>query len=97
MRVSAGVSAGHVCQRVIAAVFGGYTFTVASSICFSYLLPAARFEAVMTAVLLSFLIYAGTVLWVFSIHSLKRMWLGLGGATAGCGLLAGTLKLAGVS
>lgn len=41
------------------------------------LLPAQRAEAVISATLLSFLIYASAVLWVFSTRSALRAWVGI--------------------
>ncbi len=78
--------ASQVIQRVIAAAFGGYVLTAASSACLSYALvygpSMSRFDATMTGLLIGFLIYAAVIMWVFAAHSLKRMWWQLGSATA---------------
>lgn len=76
------------CQRVAAAVVGGYTLSIAVSGCLSLVLPLARADAVLTGLLVSFLVYAAAVLWAFSVRSLPQMWAGIGTATTAFGLVA---------
>ena len=40
-------------------------------------LPLTTTEAVTTGMLLSFLVYAGVVIWVFAARSATRAWAGL--------------------
>lgn len=87
MRGGAAPSAGHVCQRVVAAVIGGYALAVTASTCLSFILPLPRDDATLTGLLISFAIYAGAVLWAFAVHSLQRLWWGIGGTTAACASL----------
>jgi hypothetical protein len=66
-----------VASRVLAAVFGGYVLAALSSVCMAWLLPMARGEAVVSAMMLSFLVYLVAVLWCFASHSAGRAWAGL--------------------
>jgi hypothetical protein len=78
--------ASQVIQRIIAAALGGYVLAAAVSACLSYVLPHAlsmpRADAALTGLLISFVIYAAVVMWVFGTRSLQRLWWQLGGATA---------------
>ena len=78
--------ANRVCQRVAAAVLGGYVLAALVSSCLSLVLPVVRSDAVLTGLLASFLVYAAAILWVFAVPSLRRVWWGLGGAIAVLGL-----------
>lgn len=73
-----------VVSRVLAAALGGYTLSTLASIFVARLLPAPRGEAVLTALLLSFALYAAAIIWVFATHSVKRAWLGMLIASAAC-------------
>ena len=55
-----------VAARLMAAILGGYVLTVAITWMLAVLLPQSRVDAVMTATLLSFLVYAVIILWVFA-------------------------------
>lgn len=79
--------------RIVLAVACGYALAVAVSIVLSFILPMSRVEAVLSGLLISFAVYAAAIIWVFAVRSISRMWIGLGGVTAGFGLLAGLLKL----
>ena len=77
-----------VCSRIVAAVFGGYVLAAVTSIGLVGILPMERGDAVMTALLLNFLIYCLAVLWVFATRSALRAWIGIGTWTAVFGLVA---------
>ncbi|MBN9489898.1 iron transporter [Nitrobacter sp.] len=77
-----------------AAIFGGYALAAVFSTFFSYILPTSRAEAAMSGLLLSFAVYAATILCAFGARSISRMWTGMILLTAGFGLLAILLKLA---
>lgn len=62
--------------RIVAAMFGGYALAALTSIA-ALALPMSDSEAVFTGMLLSFLIYAGAVVWVFAVRSARRAWIGL--------------------
>lgn len=84
-----------VCQRVAAAVIGGYALTVAFSVLLSFTLPVPRAEGVLTGLLISFLVYTAAVIWAFAVRSIRRMWWGLLGPTAAFAVLALLLWRAG--
>ena len=66
-----------VASRILAAVIGGYALTAALSVLLALLLPVSRSEATLAATMLSFILYAVVVLWVFATSSATRAWLGL--------------------
>ncbi|VVO00957.1 DUF3649 domain-containing protein [Pseudomonas fluorescens] len=66
-----------VTSRVLAAVLGGYLVAALASVCLSLLLPMARAEAVVSAMMTSFLVYLVAVLWCFACRSAWQAWLGL--------------------
>jgi len=80
-----------VAARVLAASLGGYVLasvgTAAAALLLPRVSPLGRADAVLAATLSGFLLYAGCVLWVFSVRTAGRAWLGL------C-LAAGVLALA---
>lgn len=61
---------------------GGYALTALSMTTLAAALPlvspASNADAVLSATLLSFAIYTGIAIWVFSVRSATRAWLGLG-------------------
>ncbi|WP_235578209.1 DUF3649 domain-containing protein [Pseudorhodoferax sp. Leaf267] len=63
-------------SRIVAALFGGYALAALTSVA-TLALPLSRSEAVLTGMLLSFLVYAGAVVWVFAVRSARRAWAGL--------------------
>ncbi|MBY4947439.1 DUF3649 domain-containing protein [Cupriavidus respiraculi] len=66
-----------VASRAVAAIGGGYVLAAAATTVLSLVLPLSRSEAVVTATLLSFLVYAGAVIWVFAARSAWRAWIGI--------------------
>ncbi len=66
-----------VAMRAIAAVLGGYVVAALASVVCATLLPMPRAEAVLTGMLLSFVVYAGAVVWVFAARTALRAWIGL--------------------
>lgn len=82
--------------RVAAALLGGYALTLTSSMLLSQLLALlgmGRANASMTAMLLSFMIYAGIVIWFFTIDSIKSVWKKLLAALAITGGLVMLIKV----
>lgn len=65
--------------RALTAIFGGYALANTSGVLLAYLLPLEKVDAVTTSMLLSFVIYACAVMWVFSHRSLLKsiggIWL----------------------
>lgn len=66
-------------SRLIAAIFAGYALATSSSLFITQLLVQAtdKYQATHIGLMLGLLIYAGAVIWVFSVSSAKRAWLGL--------------------
>ena len=73
-----------VLSRAAAAAVGGYAAAAALSILLSRVLPMPRAEAVLTAMLLSFALYAGAVVWAFAARNPRTVWLGLLGVAGSC-------------
>jgi hypothetical protein len=63
-------------SRLVAAIVGGYALASLAAIA-SLALPLQTTQAVITGQLVSFLVYAGAVVWVFAVRSARRAWLGL--------------------
>jgi len=64
--------------RISTALFVGYALTILYSILLSkilMLLGVTKVNATVSMQLLSFFIYAMVAIWVFSISSLKRLWV----------------------
>lgn len=80
--------------RVVLAVLGGYGFTLLFGILLTYTLPISKSSAVMTANLLSFAIYTGVIVWIFSAKNLRTIVLGLTSSIVVLGLLTLLFKLA---
>jgi hypothetical protein len=76
-----------VASRVIAAVFAGYLLAALSSVFVGLALPMPRGQAVVSGMMLSFLVYLVAVLWCFACRSAWRAW---------CGLLLPALVLAAI-
>lgn len=68
-------------SRIVAALFGGYALGALGSVA-TLALPASRPQAVLAGMMLSFLFYAGAVIWVFAARSALRAWAGLAAAAA---------------
>lgn len=66
-----------VLSRAVAATAGGYGLATALSVMISRAIPTSRSEGVTTALLLSFAVYAGAVMWAFSARNAWRAWAGL--------------------
>lgn len=73
-----------VISRISAALFGGYALSYFAAGALAVVLPAARSEAAVIAMLIGLLIYAAAIMWVFSARSALRAWLVLGVITLVC-------------
>ena len=78
---------GPLLSRIIAALLGGYGLAALTSVA-TLLLPMRLTEAVLTGLMLSFLVYVGAVIWVFAVRSATRAWVGLAIAAVPLGLAA---------
>lgn len=83
--------------RVMLAIIGGYVLTNQISILLSLLLPIPKSDAVMTALLLSFIVYSVIVIWVFSVSSLKKVLWGMTGAILSTGVLTALVYFLGAA
>ncbi|AHE53152.1 hypothetical protein [Sphingomonas sanxanigenens] len=73
----------------IAAIPGGYLLVSLICACLARLLPVDRVEAVTVSMLISFLLYALILLWVFAARSVVKLWLWMAAAA----MPAGTVLL----
>ena len=71
---------------VCAALIGGYVLATAAGIFLGGALPDSRGPAALTGMMVSFAVYVGAIIWVFSVRRPARVWTGLILASA---LLAG--------
>lgn len=74
LRRTAGAAA--LVSRIAAALFGGYALAALASVA-TLALPMSKPQAVLTGMLLSFVVYAGAVIWVFAVRNAWRAWAGL--------------------
>ncbi|MBX8551670.1 DUF3649 domain-containing protein [Pseudomonas cichorii] len=75
-----GVSVSYrlaVASRALAAIFAGYLLASVTSICIAQWLPIPRAEAVITGMMLSFLVYLVAVLWCFACRTAVQAWVGV--------------------
>jgi hypothetical protein len=70
------LATGSLISRIVAALFGGYALAALSSVAM-LALPMNKIQAVIAGMLVSFLIYAGAVIWVFAVRSALKAWTGL--------------------
>jgi uncharacterized SAM-binding protein YcdF (DUF218 family) len=63
-------------SRIVAAMFGGYALAALTSVAM-LAWPMDRAQAVLTGMLLSFIVFACAVIWVFAVRSARRAWAGL--------------------
>lgn len=66
-----------VTSRVLAAVVGGYLMASLAAICLALWLPTSRVDAVVTAMMSSFVFYLLAVLWCFACRTAWRAWAGV--------------------
>lgn len=67
------VANGRMAARALTAVVGGYAAAAASVSLVARIAPIDRAEATIWAMTLSFLVYAGLILWAFHETSLTRV------------------------
>ncbi|MBB1629563.1 DUF3649 domain-containing protein [Cupriavidus sp. UME77] len=83
-----------VASRVVAAIGGGYVLAAVATGLLAVVMPMPPAEAVMTATLLSFSLYACAVLWVFAAGSAWRAWAGVAVPAVVLGVLLAALRSA---
>ena len=77
IRVRAREKIKDIFTRIAAGALGGYALTAAFTSFLAIALPFSRPDAVISATLISFAVYAGILLWVFSVDTVSRAWRGL--------------------
>lgn len=63
--------------RVLAALFGGYAFAHAATAFLTLVLPFARADRVITATLLSFVVWCTVAVLAFTARTAWRAWAGI--------------------
>lgn len=78
-------------SRCLAAILGGYLLASLVAVGCALWLGPPRAEAVLTGMMLSFVVHACAVLWVFAARSAARAWAGLAlpGVLLGVAVLLG--------
>lgn len=64
-------------SRILAASLGGYLLVNITSVAFTFLLPVESYTAFLFGVQSNFLVYAIAIIWVFSVRTATKAWLGL--------------------
>jgi len=70
--------------RAFTAIIGGYMLSNLLATLLSYLLPNQAGAGAVTGMLVSYLIYAVIVIWVYSVKSLRDIWRHLFIISAAC-------------
>lgn len=65
--------------RVSCAAFLGYLATAETAVLAAWILPLEPMSAVLTSMLLSFLLYSGCIMWAFHVRQHWRALTDLGG------------------
>ena len=79
------VSVGYrlaVASRVAGAFLGGYALISAATVLLALVWPLPKAQAVLSASMLSFALYAGFVIWAFHVRRLRWIWGVVLGGTA---------------
>jgi hypothetical protein len=87
------LTAQDVASRVAAAALGGYGLTYSFTTFLTLILPLPKSEAVLTAAMCSFILYAGAILWSFAAATSRHAWMGLLIPAAACAAVAAPLAL----
>ena len=68
-----------VLSRMLAAIFGGYALATSTSLFISQILLHAvgKYQAIHIGLMLTFIVYVCAAMWVFSVSSASKAWLGL--------------------
>jgi hypothetical protein len=84
--------AGPLASRIACAILGGYVLAALSSVAV-LALPVSQAQGVIAGMLISFVVFAGTVIWVFAVGSARRAWSGWLIAVVPLALAAGSVWL----
>jgi len=72
-----GLSGWRLFSLSCAALVGGYMLAAAAGIFLGGVLPGSRGTSVLTGTMVSFVVYAGAIIWVFAMRRPARAWVGL--------------------
>lgn len=72
-----GLTGWRLLSLIGAALIGGYVLATAAGIFLGGVLPTTLGEAVLTGNLLCFAVYAGAIIWAFTVRRPGLVWLGL--------------------
>ncbi|QQX78939.1 hypothetical protein JK628_15400 [Shewanella sp. KX20019] len=64
----------NITSRALAATFGGYLLSATACGLLAIILPLAPVQSTLTAMMLSFSIYAAAIIWVFSVRHHQLAW-----------------------
>ncbi len=64
-------------SRVLAASVGAYVLINLANLALSILLPFEQYKALLFAMQTSFIYYTLAIIWVFSVRTATKAWLGL--------------------
>jgi hypothetical protein len=66
-----------IASRVIAASIGAYVLVNLTTMALNYLLPWEQYKSLLFAMQISFIFYTLIIIWVFSVRTAKKAWLGM--------------------
>ncbi len=64
-----------ICYRILIAAFLGYALTISVSVLISFLLPLSQKDAVAASSMLSFALYTGYIMYVFSAKRYRNVFI----------------------
>jgi hypothetical protein len=69
-------------SRVIAASLGAYVLVNLTTMALQFLLPWEQYKSLLFAMQISFLFYTLIIIWVFTVRTATKAWLGMLGVGA---------------
>ena len=64
-------------SRVLAASIGAYVLVNMLTMALNFLLPWERYKSLLFAMQVSFVFYTLIIIWVFSVRTARKAWLGM--------------------
>jgi hypothetical protein len=64
-------------SRVIAASLGAYALVNLTTMALQFLLPWEQYKSLLFAMQISFVFYTLIIIWVFTVRTATRAWLGM--------------------
>ncbi|PKG58063.1 hypothetical protein [Shewanella sp. GutDb-MelDb] len=72
----------NITSRALAAIFGGYLVAATACGLFAIIIPLVAVQSALTAMMLSFAVYAAAIIWVFSVKHHLLAWRDLLGLSS---------------